>query len=146
YHREKTGEGQAVSSSIVNAGLLHTSYGWIDEEGEPAEWGHVDREQYGLSPFYRLYQCADDGWVFLAAVRPEERSRLAAAIGAPQSVMDDPVSYVGLLEHRFRQRPSKVWFATLDEAGVPVEIVDETFCRSLFDDPTARAADLVAET
>jgi len=71
YHREKTGEGQAVSTSIVNAGLLHTSYAWIDEDGAPAEWGHVDGDQYGLSPFYRLYQCADDGWVFVAAVRPE---------------------------------------------------------------------------
>jgi crotonobetainyl-CoA:carnitine CoA-transferase CaiB-like acyl-CoA transferase len=146
YHREKTGEGQAVSTSIVNAGLLHTSYAWIHGDAEPAEWGHVDGQQYGLSPFYRLYQCADDAWVFLAAVRPEERARLAAAMGAPDSVIHDPSSSVGLLENRFRQRSSKVWFATLDEAGVPVEVVDETFCRSLFDDPMAREAGWVAET
>jgi crotonobetainyl-CoA:carnitine CoA-transferase CaiB-like acyl-CoA transferase len=146
YHREKTGEGQAVSTSIVNAGLLHTSYAWIHEDGQPAEWGHVDREQYGLSPFYRLYQCADDGWIFLAAVRHEDRARLAAAIGKPESAIDAPESFVDLLESRFRERPSKMWFATLDEAGVPVEIVDETFCRSLFDDPKARVAGLVAET
>jgi crotonobetainyl-CoA:carnitine CoA-transferase CaiB-like acyl-CoA transferase len=146
YHREKTGEGQAVSTSIVNAGLLHTSYAWIDEDGEPAEWGHVDGDQYGLSPFYRLYQCADDGWVFVAAVRPEDRTRLAGAVAAPESVIDDPESLGALLESRLRERPAKVWFATLDEAGVPVELVDETFCRSLFDDPNARATGLVAET
>jgi crotonobetainyl-CoA:carnitine CoA-transferase CaiB-like acyl-CoA transferase len=146
YHREKTGEGQEVSTSIVNAGLLHTSYAWIHEDGEPADWGHVDGQQNGLSPFYRLYQCADDGWVFLAAVRREDREKLAAAIGAPESVVHDPSSIARLLETRLRERPAKAWFATLDEAGIPVELVDETFCRNLFDDPKARAAALVAET
>ncbi|HEY1636292.1 MAG TPA: CoA transferase [Acidimicrobiales bacterium] len=146
YHREKTGGGQEVSTSIVNAGLLHTSYAWIHEDGEPADWGHVDGQQHGLSPFYRLYQCADDGWVFLAAVRREDREKLATAIGAPESVVHDPSSIARLLETRLRERPAKAWFATLDEAGIPVELVDETFCRNLFDDPKARAAGLVAET
>ncbi len=53
YHRDKTGEGQAVSTSIVNAGLLHTSYAWIHADGTPGDWGHVDGDQFGLSPFYR---------------------------------------------------------------------------------------------
>jgi crotonobetainyl-CoA:carnitine CoA-transferase CaiB-like acyl-CoA transferase len=146
FHREKTGEGQAVSTSIVNAGLLHTSYAWIDQDGAPAEWRHVDGQQYGLSPFYRLYRCADDGWVFLAALRPEDRTELASAIGAPESGLEDPESCVDLLESRLRERPAKEWFAGLDEAGVPVELVDETFCRRLFDDPKLRAGGLVAET
>ena len=64
----RTGEGQAVSTSIVNAGLLHTSYAWIHADGRPGDWDHVDGDQYGLSPFYRMYQCADGLWVFLAAV------------------------------------------------------------------------------
>jgi crotonobetainyl-CoA:carnitine CoA-transferase CaiB-like acyl-CoA transferase len=146
YHREKTGDGQEVSTSIVNAGLLHTSYAWIHEDGEAAEWGRVDGQQYGLSPLYRLYQCGDDGWVFLAAVRPEDRTRLATALGEPESVINDAESCVDLLGRRLRERPAKAWYASLDEAGVPVELVDETFCRSLFDDPQARAAGLVAET
>ncbi|MDQ1520111.1 MAG: hypothetical protein QOI55_1184, partial [Actinomycetota bacterium] len=57
YHREKTGEGQAVSTSIVNAQLLHTSYAWIHADGDPADWGHVDGGQHGLSAFYRMYLC-----------------------------------------------------------------------------------------
>lgn len=146
YHREKTGEGQAVSTSIVNAGLLHTSYEWTHEDGQPSAWGKIDREQYGLSPFYRLYRCADDGWVLVAAVRQEDRARLAKAIGAAESLTHDVELFGDLLEDSLRQRPAKVWFAILDEAGVPVEIVDEAFCRSLFDDPQARASGLVAET
>jgi crotonobetainyl-CoA:carnitine CoA-transferase CaiB-like acyl-CoA transferase len=34
----------------------------------------------------------------------------------------------------------------LDAAGVPVEVVDESFCVRLFDDDEARATGLVAET
>ena len=56
FHRERTGQGQAVSTSIVNAGLLHTSYAWIHADGSEPDWGHVDGEQFGLSPYYRLYR------------------------------------------------------------------------------------------
>jgi crotonobetainyl-CoA:carnitine CoA-transferase CaiB-like acyl-CoA transferase len=50
------------------------------------------------------------------------------------------------LEVRFATRHASDWFATLDDAGVPVEIVDETFCRTIFDDPAAHRARLVATT
>ena len=33
YHRDRAGEGQEVSTSIVNAQLLHTSYAWIHSDG-----------------------------------------------------------------------------------------------------------------
>src|SRR6202171_6230729 len=49
YHRDRTREGQAVSTSIVNAQLLSTSYAWIHADGAPADWGHVDGDQLGLS-------------------------------------------------------------------------------------------------
>jgi crotonobetainyl-CoA:carnitine CoA-transferase CaiB-like acyl-CoA transferase len=142
YHRERTGEGQAVSTSIVNAGLFHTSYAWIHGNGEPADWGHVDGDQYGLSPYYRLYQCADDKWVFLAAVAAEERRRLSALMGEPDTAGQIEPHLVSA----FAGAPAAEWMTRLDGAGVPAEIVDETFCRTLFDDPEAKNARLVAET
>ena len=88
YHRERTGEGQAVSTSIVNAGLLHTSYAYIRADGSAPDWGHVDAGQHGLSAFYRLYRCAPgDAWVFVAAVTAEQRSRLREL--APGRPADD---------------------------------------------------------
>ena len=65
YHRDRTGEGQEVGTSIVNAGLLHTSYAWIHADGSPGDWAHVDAGQFGLSPYYRMYECADGVWLFL---------------------------------------------------------------------------------
>ena len=60
---------------------LHTSYAWIHADGSPGDWAHVDAGQFGLSPYYRLYECADGIWLFLAAVSGEERGRLFRAVG-----------------------------------------------------------------
>jgi crotonobetainyl-CoA:carnitine CoA-transferase CaiB-like acyl-CoA transferase len=146
YEREKSGQGQAVSTSIVNAGLLHTSYAWIDADGAPSDWGHVDADQFGLGPFYRLYRCSDDGWLFVAAVSPEDRANLfeAAGIEVGREAGDDEVA--AILSSTLQRRTASEWFDTLDSAKVPVEVVDEEFCRDLFDDPEARAEALTSET
>jgi crotonobetainyl-CoA:carnitine CoA-transferase CaiB-like acyl-CoA transferase len=146
FHRDKTGEGQSVSTSIVNAGLLHTSYAWIHADGTPAECGHVDKEQFGLSPFYRLYKCAEQVWIFIAAASHEHRDRLMNAVGAPEAPRNDEASLHQLLSGWCEDRSAKTCFDLLDKAGVPVEIVDESFCRTIFDDPEARAAKLVSQT
>jgi crotonobetainyl-CoA:carnitine CoA-transferase CaiB-like acyl-CoA transferase len=150
YHRDRTGEGQEVSTSIVNAGLLHSSYAWIHADGSPGDWEHVDGQQYGLSPYYRLYECGDGGWVFLAAVSDQERERLAAVMGEDGSgVRDgqaDNDTVAKLLEARFLDRNAAHWFAELDKAGVPVEVVDEAFCRTIFDDADAQDSQLVSKT
>jgi crotonobetainyl-CoA:carnitine CoA-transferase CaiB-like acyl-CoA transferase len=146
YQRERTGEGQAVSTSIVNAGLLHTSYAYIRADGSAADWGHVDAGQYGLSPSYRLYRCAPgDEWVFVAAVTPEQRSKLRDLVpGAPADDGGDALA--AWLASYFEGVTAAEAFRALDDAGVPVELVDEGFCRDLFDDPEAKRLGLVSET
>ncbi|MDQ1447493.1 MAG: hypothetical protein QOC79_464, partial [Actinomycetota bacterium] len=146
YHRDRTGEGQAVSTSIVNAQLLLTSYAWIHSDGTPTEWGEVDAAQYGLSPFYRLYACADGRWLFLAAVRTEHRISLAGALREDRIALEHPEKAAAFLESRFAEHSAAQWCQALNAAGVPAEVVDEDYCRTLFDDPQARASQLVAET
>ncbi|MCU1452274.1 MAG: L-carnitine dehydratase/bile acid-inducible protein, partial [Acidimicrobiales bacterium] len=147
YHRERTGEGQAVSTSIVNAGLLHTSYAWIHEDGTPGGWSHVDGDQYGLSPFHRMFRCVDDRWIFVVAADDDVRARLLSLVaGEPAALLDDPAKAAALLEARFAEADAATWAAALDDAAVPAEIIDETFCRTLFDDPEARSRRLVSET
>lgn len=151
FHRDRTGEGQAVSTSIVNAGLLHTSYAWIHDDGTPGDRAVVDAGQHGLSPFYRLYECASQTWIFLAAVKAEHRAALASVF--PEEMGEageqDAPGGDGLgasLEERFRDRCASDWFDALDKAGVPVEVVAEAFCREIFDDVEARSLGLIAET
>lgn len=148
YHRDRTGEGQKVSTSIVNAGLLHTSYAWIHDDGTPGDWEKIDANQYGLSPYYRLYHCSDDRWIFVAAVAEHERERLFAAIGerAPATRDDTGEAQTKVLEARLGERTASQAFSLLDEMGVPVEIVDEEFCRTIFDDRDARTMQLISTT
>jgi crotonobetainyl-CoA:carnitine CoA-transferase CaiB-like acyl-CoA transferase len=107
---------------------------------------HVDGNQYGLSPLYRLYECADDGWLFVAAVRAEHRTGLARALGEDPAAFDDPEKVTAILEGRLRECPAAEWWAALDAEGVPVEVANEEYCRTLFDDPEARAEQLVSVT
>jgi crotonobetainyl-CoA:carnitine CoA-transferase CaiB-like acyl-CoA transferase len=146
YHRDRTGRGQQVGTSIVNAGLLHTSYAWIHADGTGADWGHVDSGQHGLSSWYRLFECAQRTWIFLAALSADEQAATIATLGVGGAGVDDPDALTVALEQRFRARPAAGWFALLDAASVPVEVVDEEFCRNVFDDPEARADQLIAET
>jgi crotonobetainyl-CoA:carnitine CoA-transferase CaiB-like acyl-CoA transferase len=146
YHRDRTGVGQEVGTSIVNAGLLHTSYAWIHADGRAPDWGHVDAGQYGLSPWYRLYECADDTWICVVAIDPDAQERLVAAVGEEPSLLGAEEKLVSTLETRFLELPAAEWFDALDALEVPVEVVDETFCRDLFDDPEARVDGLIAET
>jgi len=145
YHRDRTGEGQAVSTSIVNAGLLHTSYAWTHSDGTAPDWGHVDGDQFGLSPYYRLYRCVLGEWIFLAAVTSEAQARLRTLLpGAPTTEDDESVaSWLGTY---FESAVAAEVFGALDDGGVPIEVVDERFCRDLFDDPEAKRLSLVSET
>lgn len=143
YHRDRTGEGQAVSTSIVNAQLLHTSYAWVHGDGTAPDWGRVDVHQVGLSDWYRMFECADGRWVFVAARTDAERARFLDAVGVATS---DAGALGPRLEARLRGEAAECWFDRLDAADVPVEIVDEEFCRRLFDDPIARSTGLIAET
>ena len=145
YHRDRTGEGQAVSTSIVNAGLLHTSYAWTRSDGTAPDWGRVDGDQFGLSPYYRLYRCALGEWVFLAAITSEARASLRTLVpGAPTA--DDDESVASWLSAYFESAAATEVFGTLDDGSVPIEVVDERFCRDLFDDPDAKRLSLVSET
>jgi crotonobetainyl-CoA:carnitine CoA-transferase CaiB-like acyl-CoA transferase len=146
YHREVTGQGQAVATSIVNAGLLHNSYSWIHADGTPGDMRHIDAGQYGLSPLYRMYKGSDEDWFFLAAVTEEERRHLAKTIDASGGPDLEANDLVERLEALFATQPAAEWFEILDGAGVPVEVIDEDFCRTIFDDPVARDEELIVET
>lgn len=126
FERERTGLGQEVGTSIVNADLLNTSYAWIHADGRRGSWRSADGAQFGLDDLYRLYRTAD-GWVFVAAVTESHRRALAELTGGALDA--DSLTPV------FAGDTAAHWFAALDGAGVPVEIVDEDWCRGVFDDP-----------
>lgn len=129
YHRDRTGEGQFVDTSILYAHLLNASMAWAGDR--PSGRPTLDGQQLGWGPRYRLYRAADvddRGWVCVAAVTDAHAAALAQVTGCAP---DDAAA----LERAFASRPAREWVKLLDDAGVPCEISDPDFVRGVFDDP-----------
>ena len=132
YHRDRTGEGQYVGTSILNACLATSSNALVRADGSAAPRGHLDGQQLGFSARYRLYETAD-GWLCLAVLKPAELAALARALG--RDLPDDDAELTDLLERTFATRSAADWFADLDGHGVPVEISSPDFQRNDADEP-----------
>ncbi len=152
YHRARTGEAQAVDTSILNAGLLLASMASIREDGSPLPRPELDAMQLSLGPLYRLYETAD-GWICLAAVTEDQWHRLARALGHEEWTVDSRfrsavwrdrhrVELEALIADHFRAWASEALFAELDAHGVPCEIPNPEFGRQFFEDSYAAKAGL----
>ena len=122
--RERTGQGQFVDTSIVNACLLNTSYAVATPEGKAFDRPKIDKMQTGYSAYYRLYETAD-GWVQVAAVTEAARAAFDAATG-------------GEAEASARGQTAAAWIAALAKVGVDAELSDDKASLSIFDNKLYR--------
>jgi crotonobetainyl-CoA:carnitine CoA-transferase CaiB-like acyl-CoA transferase len=130
-HRDRTGQGQFCTTSIVNAQLLVSSTAVARPDGTGFERPRVDALQTGFSALHRLYECAD-GWLCVVAAEEAQAAALCRGLGIERS--GDDAELARRLEARFRTRRAGEWFAALDAAGVPVEVCDPEFALRLHDD------------
>jgi crotonobetainyl-CoA:carnitine CoA-transferase CaiB-like acyl-CoA transferase len=130
-HRDRTGEGQFCTTSIVNAQLLVSSMAIARPDGTGFARPRIDAMQTGFSALHRLYECAD-GWLCVVATEEAQAAALCRALGVERAAADGELA--GRLEARFRTQRASEWFATLDAAGVPVEVCDPEFALRLHDD------------
>ncbi len=131
YHRDKTGEGQFVDTSIVNAGLLNTSYAVARPDGSGFDRPKLDGEQLGFDAGHRLYETAE-GWICVVCASDDHVRALASTAGVDVDLTDDAALAAALTE-AFKSKSADDWFAALDAAGVPVEIVTSEFGRQIHD-------------
>ena len=132
YHRDRTGEGQFVDTSIMYAQLLNASMAWSAADGSRhGERPQLDAMQTGWHACYRLYDTAN-GWLCVAAVTDEQRGALATTLGVGAVTRETAFD---ALEPAFMTRTAAQWFAALDAAGVPCEVSTPDFVLELFDDP-----------
>lgn len=132
--REKTGEGQFVDTSIVNAHLFNGSQVIARNDGTGFERPHLQGDGLGYSAGYRLYK-SEDAYICLA---PQTEAHWAALLNAFSLAADDrfataegrkqnDAALVDIISEAIATRPAKDWFAELDGAGVPCEIADPDF-------------------
>ena len=145
YHRDRTGQGQMVDTSIVNAGLLNTSYAVATPDGKGFERPQIDGMQFGFSAGHRVYETSQ-GWLCVVLVNQSHWDELFAVIGLPELVTDarfatadarkkNDAVLAELIGAKLKSATAAEWFAKLDAAGVPVEIVSEDFSLKLHDNP-----------
>jgi crotonobetainyl-CoA:carnitine CoA-transferase CaiB-like acyl-CoA transferase len=150
FHRNRTGEGQSMWSSIFHGSMLYTADSWLAADGTPAPRSELDAEQLGLDALYRLYE-TQDGWLQLAAVREEHWPALCRVLGRGP-LLDDPrfatsadrtahrSELTAELERAFTGDLATNWRRALRAAGVPAEISVDTWDGEtiLFDEELVR--------
>lgn len=156
YHRDRSGEGQFVDTSILNVAYLFNSYTFVREDGTGPQRLRLDLGQNGLSALYRLYPTVDD-WVCVVVATPAHWDALVgvlAGIGvtgigsdsrfeSPAARAEHDAELVAALEAAFASRPAADWLRLLDVAGVPCEISNPKFIREVFDDSELRARGVI---
>ncbi len=130
-HRDRTGEGQELWTSLLDGGAVFASDAVL-VDGEALPRPRLDQGLHGLDACYRLYE-TQDGWIQVAAVKETDWVALCRALGLAD-LADDARFAVADLRHenrdeleellgaRFATKTSIAWSGALDDAGVPNEI------------------------
>ncbi|MDB5482937.1 MAG: CoA transferase [Caulobacteraceae bacterium] len=120
--RFRTGLGQAVIVSGAHANAeIAGPLGLLDAPGMMQ--GHP----LGGSASYRLYQCGDGEWLFLATLFPHFFERAVEALKLRERVAgESPIFDAGLLIERvFREKTRAEWLAVLAAHDVPAAPVSD---------------------
>jgi len=127
-HRQRTGEGQRVDTSLFEAAITHTY--WQSAMAfatgiSPAALGSA----HPLSAPYQAFEAAD-GWITVGAANQTNWRRLLEALERPD-LQEDPRfaedsvrmtnidDLVAILGDIFKRRPAVDWLERLERAGVP---------------------------
>jgi crotonobetainyl-CoA:carnitine CoA-transferase CaiB-like acyl-CoA transferase len=155
FHQRRTGEGQELWTSLLDGGAVLGS-GALLVDDEPVVGPRLDAGQHGLDACYRLYE-TNDGYLQIAAVKPEHWVALCQVLGVPELVHDARFANAtarhehreeleALLAPRFTTRTAIVLSRLLTAAGVPNEVPVDTHAGELvFFDVDNERLGLVAE-
>jgi crotonobetainyl-CoA:carnitine CoA-transferase CaiB-like acyl-CoA transferase len=130
YHRDRTGKGQNVASSLLGATILSTSETIVHPDGRMEAFPRLNKSQTGVSREHRIYRSLD-GWVAVAALSQDEIHAFA------HLVTGDAAEF-------FSRRTVASLVSALTAAGVPNEAVKENQKNTFLQDPANARAGLTA--
>jgi formyl-CoA transferase len=128
HHRAKTGEGQHVDTSLVDAGLALSVWevAVFDTTGQvPEPLGTAHR----LTAPYQAFRCAD-GYITIGAANDRNFQKVARVLGHHEWLTDPRFTgnhqrianrdeLARLIEEETARRPVDFWLGELERAGVP---------------------------
>jgi crotonobetainyl-CoA:carnitine CoA-transferase CaiB-like acyl-CoA transferase len=151
-HRLRTGKGQAVDTSLFEAGITHTYWQSAIAMATGVAPGPMG-SAHPLNAPYEAFETAD-GWITIGAANQTNWLRLLKAIGA-DALAEDPRFAVNrdrmanrrelaaTLAPIFRACSSADWLARLEAGGVPAGPVLDV--NAMHRDPQTLARDMVVE-
>ncbi len=148
YVRERTGLGQRVETSLLNAVIAIQAWPFLRLEDDPEPF----RPGSGLVP-YQLFQTAD-GWIFIACGNDGFWRNLCRALDIEAFAEDprfatQPARYqnreelLGILQDILLTRTTAEWLEVLEAHDVPAAPVRTI--EALFDDPQVKHNGMVVE-
>lgn len=152
-HRLKTGLGQRVDTSLMEAGIMqtywHTAYYFATGEAAPP----MGSGNLTSAP-YQAFRTRD-GWINIGAANQANWERLLEALEAPE-LADDPrfrsnaarmahrAELAEMLSARLQQHDTTHWLEVLDRAGLPVGPILSV--PEMLEHPQTVAREMVVET
>jgi crotonobetainyl-CoA:carnitine CoA-transferase CaiB-like acyl-CoA transferase len=133
-HRDRTGEGQSVLTTMIGSNMYANSDEAIVYDGKP-DAPAVDADLLGFGPAYRLYEAAE-GWVMLSCVRRNEWDALCDVIGLPELAPDWGAAWdqrcrltkgaaLGVaVAAVLKQRTAAEWEALAEKQDIPLVAVE----------------------
>ena len=151
-HRVKSGDGQLVDTSLLEASVINTS--WVSAiffaTGiSPTALGSA----HPLAAPYQAIQTAD-GWINIGAANQANWLRMVEVIGTPE-LAEDPrfvdnaermqhlPALIKILARSFKQRSTTDWLTRLETVGVPAGPV--LSIGEMLQDPQVLARDMVVD-
>jgi crotonobetainyl-CoA:carnitine CoA-transferase CaiB-like acyl-CoA transferase len=152
-HRLRTGEGQVVDTSLLEAGVMQTFWQTAILLGSGREIGALG-SAHPLTAPYQAFRTLD-GWITVGASNQVNYARLTQVLGAPELLADPRFrdnatrmanlpALVETLTRHFESRPSAHWLAQLDALGVPAGPV--LTIAEMLEHPQVRAREMLVET
>jgi crotonobetainyl-CoA:carnitine CoA-transferase CaiB-like acyl-CoA transferase len=152
-HRLRTGKGQLVDTSLLEAGVMQTFWQSAILLGSGVEIGALG-SAHPLTAPYQAFETRD-GWITVGASNQANFVRLTRVLEAPDLLADERFrdnasrmanlsALVYRLTERFKCKASSEWLAALDAAGVPAGPV--LSIAGMLEHPQVVAREMVIET
>ena len=151
-HRRRTGAGQQVDTSLVDAGVALSVWEateYFSGAGVPTALGSAHR----MNAPYQAIRCAD-GFITLGAANDRLFRRLCELLGHPEWLersdfatnaarVANRARLAGEIEAITAQEPCRHWLALLEAHDIPCGPINDY--ASVFADPQVRAREMVVE-
>lgn len=151
-HRLKTGHGQRVDTSLLEAGIVHTAWSAAIFFATGVSQGPLGSAHPLAAPYQAIGTA--DGWINVGAANQANWLRLVETIELPALAADPRFAdnaarmknlpaLIELLSERFERDTTAQWLAKLEAAGVPAGPV--LSMGEMLNDPQVRAREMVVE-